>query len=119
MSVISNAKEIAELIKKLGDVELYKKIVELEGEIIELTREKHSFEVRVEELQKVLQISKDMNFKEPFYYVEGDNVPFCPKCWEGDSTSVHLFNRGVFSEGETKFECHHCKSVYWFEGHHA
>ena len=40
MSIINNAKEIADLIKKIGDVELYRKIIELEGEIIELTNSK-------------------------------------------------------------------------------
>ena len=34
MSIIANAKEITELVKKLDDIELYRKIMELEGEII-------------------------------------------------------------------------------------
>ena len=35
MSIIDNAKEVATLIKKIGDVDLYRKIGELEGEIID------------------------------------------------------------------------------------
>ena len=36
MSIIDNVKEIANLVQKLGDMELNRKIVELEGEIIEI-----------------------------------------------------------------------------------
>lgn len=58
MSVIDNIKEIAGLIKKVGDIELYRKIIELEGELIELTREKRNLEERVADLGKQLEISR-------------------------------------------------------------
>lgn len=120
MSVISNAKEIADLVKKLGDIELYKKIVELEGEIIEITRANHTLELRVEELTKSLEKTEHMNFKEPFYYVDGDSVPYCPNCWEGDKLTVHLFNCGYYrSTGDTKFICHQCKSNLWYRGQYV
>ena len=38
MSVVEDVGKIAELIKKIGDIELYKKILTLETEVIELTR---------------------------------------------------------------------------------
>ena len=112
MGIVSNAKEIADLVKKLGDIELYRKIVELEGEIIELTGENHALETRVRELTATLTTSQEIIFKEPFYYVEDDPVPFCPRCWEGDKVTIHLVNGGLF-EGETKFECVQCKHTYW------
>ena len=118
MGIVSNAKEVADLVKKLGDIELYRKIVELESEIIELTRENHSLETRVQELTATLTVSQSLKFKEPFYYSEDNPVPFCPKCWEGDKTAIHLFNRGS-SDGETHFECPHCKNTYWYRGNHA
>ena len=118
MGIVSNAKEIADLVKKLGDVELYRKIVELEAEIIELTRHNNTLEIRVQELTSTLTVSQSLTFKEPFYYLENDQVPFCPKCWEGDKTAIHLFHKGTF-EGETHFNCAHCKNDYWYKGHHA
>lgn len=118
MSIVSNAKEIADIVKKLGDIELYRKIVELEGEIIELTRTNHTLELRVQELSSKLRFAEQLTFKEPFYYAEGDPVPFCPKCWEGDHKTIHLVNNGVV-EGETEFLCVPCKHVYWYKGHNA
>lgn len=37
MGPLENIKEVADLIKKAGDIELYRKIAESEGEVIELT----------------------------------------------------------------------------------
>jgi hypothetical protein len=113
MSIVSNAKEIADLVKKIGDIELYRKIVELEGEIIELTREKHTLEIRVDELSKTLASRGKMTFQEPFYFQEGDAVPFCPNCWESEYRTVHLINGGRYDGGKIRFDCPTCKQLYW------
>jgi hypothetical protein len=47
MGVIENMKDIAELIKRAGDIELYRKMVESEGEVIDLTRENRRLGERV------------------------------------------------------------------------
>ncbi len=118
MSIIANAKEIAELVKKLDDIELYRKTIELEREIIELTREKLALELRVEKLNKALQTTSQMSFREPFYYVEGDSVPFCPKCWEVEKISVHLIYEDHYL-GEMKYACQHCNSIFWHNSNHT
>ena len=33
-----------------------------------------------------------MVFRKPFYFKEGDSVPYCPTCWEGKSQAVHLLD---------------------------
>ena len=90
MSVIDQAKEIAGLIKKIGDIELYRKIVELEGEIIELTRSNRELEEAKGDLERQLALKKSMTFKAPFYFIDGDAVPFCPNCWEKYNLPVHM-----------------------------
>ena len=54
MGIIDSAKEIADLIKQVGDMELYRKIVELEGEIIELTRKARGYEEEIEKLKGIV-----------------------------------------------------------------
>lgn len=90
MSVLDQAKELASLIKKVGDIEMYRQIVELEGEIIELTRTNRSLEESNSSLQKQLQLRSKMLFKQPFYFQEDDEVPFCPLCWEKEQQTIHL-----------------------------
>ena len=59
MSIISRVKEIAGQIKNLGDPELYRKIVELEGCVVELTKEKQALEEQNEQLKHSLEFRKE------------------------------------------------------------
>ena len=56
MDIVGNVKEIADLAKKYNDIEFYRKIVHLEGEVIELTRENRQAEQKIEELQTQLAL---------------------------------------------------------------
>ena len=49
-----------------------------------------------------------MVFKEPYYFQEGDSVPFCSRCWEGDNQTIHLIE--AINKGMKK--CPQCKSVF-------
>ena len=111
MSIISDAKEIADLVKQLGNIELYKKIVELEGNIIELTREKNGLEDKVGSLQKSLSISQNLEFKEPFYFMKGDPVPYCSKCWESERKAIHVVE--IYRESDHyRRDCPNCKIMF-------
>jgi hypothetical protein len=112
MSIIDNAKEIADLIKKIGDVELYRRIVELEGEIIELTRAKRQAEGEIERLGDILKRQEQMEFRKPFYFTPKDNHPFCPQCWEVNKVVVHLNGPINLSDKRRRYECFNCKSAF-------
>ncbi len=56
MGIVENLKDAADLAKKVGDLELYRKIVHLEGEVMDLTRENRHAEQKIEELQKQLAL---------------------------------------------------------------
>lgn len=42
MKIIDDAKNIADIIKELGRMDLYEKILELRGQIVDLTNENNS-----------------------------------------------------------------------------
>jgi hypothetical protein len=111
MNVIESLKEAADLAKKLGNIDLYKKIVELEGDIIEVTRQKLHLELKVDELQKQIALKSAMRFKEPFYYQQGDAVPFCPRCCENDGRAVHVIFH-YENDAESRWDCPQCKQEY-------
>lgn len=90
MSIISNAKELAELIKKVGDIELYRRIVELEGEIIELTRNNRELEEQLQKIKKQSNAIEKLTRKNSFYFLDNDNDPYCPYCVEVEQLAVHL-----------------------------
>ena len=105
MSIISDAKEIAELVKKLGQVELHRKIVELEGEIIELVRRDHERDKKINSLEEILAFKERLSFRSPFYYAQNDEIPFCSRCWETDQRPSHLVDIGTIGD---PWECKTC-----------
>ena len=90
MGIVHNVKEIADLIKKIGDVELYRKIVELEGEVIELTRKNRDMKDELSDLHKTLSFSDSLEFRAPFYWAKKDDTPYCPTCWEDQKKAIHM-----------------------------
>jgi hypothetical protein len=112
MSILDSAKEIADVIKKMGDIELYRKIVELEGQLIDLTREKRELEDRCHKLENELAFSKTLTFKPPVYYAEGDSTPYCATCWENEAKAIHL--EGPFcDDGDVSYSCRVCKNMVY------
>ncbi len=111
MGLMDNLKEIADLIRKYNDSELDKKISELERELVELTLQIGSLEEENEELKRTLSLIKKMGFKKPFYYQEGDPIPFCPRCWEKEKRPVHLLGPIKVGTG-LRYGCPHCKEFF-------
>jgi len=109
MNIVTELKDIAELVKKMGDIDLYRKIVELEGQVIELTRSNRELIESNEALQESLKMKDNLKFKEPFYYAENDMVPYCPKCWEDDNIAIHMvaYNK---SYSYRTYVCPKCKT---------
>ena len=106
MSIITDTKEIVDLVKKLGEVELYRKIVNLEEEIYQLSRENRDCRERVDELETALAFQGELTFRAPMYYAIGDDVPYCPNCWEGDDRAIHMI---LWPSGD--YHCPQCKTM--------
>jgi hypothetical protein len=113
MGIIEDVGNIAELIKKIGDMELYKQILTLETEVRELTRDKRRSDDKVEELERTLKLQKELVFKTPFYYLGDDPAPYCPGCWESKRLGVHLV-RAIIPGFGVQMECPSCKHHYSF-----
>ncbi|MGI9303344.1 MAG: hypothetical protein ACR2RB_11645, partial [Gammaproteobacteria bacterium] len=77
MSIIDNMKEIASVIKELDNVDLYRKIVELEGETIELIRVNRELEDRLSSLQRNQGIIAALDFDSPFFVNAEGSELFC------------------------------------------
>ena len=111
MDVIENIKEIGELARKYNDEELDQRIAELEGKILALIQEMKSLEEAREEKEKTLSLIKKMQFKKPFYFQEGDPIPFCPQCWERGKNPVHLLGPVKVGAG-FRYGCPSCKEYF-------
>ena len=115
MGVVENMKDVADLIKKLGDIDLNRRILKLEEEVLDLSREKRRGEEKIEELERSLKFKGELKFKEPFYWLGDDQVPYCGKCWEHERTAVHVVYSHQNSAGQY-WNCPNCKTHYTTHG---
>jgi hypothetical protein len=111
MGVVENMKDVADLVKKVGDIDLYRKILALEEEVIDLTRDKRRADDRIDELERVVKLKQELIFDEPFYWLKDDHIPFCPACWIDKQKAIHV---NLIEEGTryTKHNCPLCKHNY-------
>jgi hypothetical protein len=111
MSILSDAKEIADLVQKIGDIDLYRKIVELEGQILELTKQKRDADEKVEKLTQALAFKETLTFKSPVYFAKGEpTTPYCPKCWEGQRLASHLKPPDIYNT--MAWTCLQCEAKF-------
>jgi hypothetical protein len=116
MGVVENMKDVADFVKKFNDIELNRRILKLEEEVLDLSREKRRAEERIEELERALKLQKELVFKPPFYYVEGETTPYCPNCWESKRIAIHLHRARKPPPIGDVMECPSCKHDYRARG---
>jgi hypothetical protein len=111
MGIVDEIKDIADLVKKAGDIDLYRRIVNLEGEVIDLTRGKRRAEEKIEELERALKFNKELVLKDGLYWMPNDSTPFCTGCWDAKKLAVRL-KQLVMSIDGNRFQCPNCKYLY-------
>jgi hypothetical protein len=109
MGVVEDIRAFGDLIRKYNDIELNRQIVSLENEVLDLSRDKRRLEDQVESLQQSLRFSGQLKFKRQFYWIEGDNTPFCPGCWESKKMAIHLADN---PQNFAQMTCPSCKHIY-------
>ena len=123
MSIIDNAKEIADLVKKVGDIDLYRKIVELQAEVVQLSTRNFELEKKAKDLEDDLHRKQSLAHVRLIYYADDDPIPFCPRCWEIDNKLIHLFGPVKVTDPAVQFwqclVCHYDYSAKEGENFHA
>lgn len=104
--LFSDANEIA---KKTENLDLQRKLNELQGQIIFLERQLLEKDKKLLEYEKIQEDTKNFIFENNLYWSIGDNEktgPFCPKCKNGESkssqmtTDTHFYRCPVCSYNE-------------------
>ncbi|MCC3734706.1 hypothetical protein LLS47_17370 [Rouxiella badensis] len=97
--------ELANLMGELASVKL--EVVTFQALLFE-AEEKHKH------LEEQLKDKQTFNFHYGVFWKEGDEIAFCPRCYEGESKKVHM--RKEFTGGEPEYGirprnywyCFHC-----------
>ena len=114
MDPLNTLKKIRKIIRNTTDRELVRLILDLQKEIFAI--ESHNLELASEltSLKQQLELPVRMHTRPPsdYYFLDGDDVPFCPKCWESCGNAIHL-QAPVSVDGRARRECRVCRETYW------
>lgn len=90
MSVVDTAKTAYDLAKKGMTVEFQEKIMQLREEALELQEENLRLRKENWELKERIELREKVHYRRKVYWCDGDEVPFCPYCYEKSGLLVHL-----------------------------
>lgn len=111
MGIMENAKEVADLIKKYNDLDLYQKILDLRDEILQLREENITLKEELRQLKIADEIKAKIYRKGNCYYVKNedgeDSGPYCLACWDTDKCLVNLILKTT--RWGTNITCGHCE----------
>jgi len=110
MGIIENAKEAVKLVQQIDNIELYRKVLDLQGEAIDLTEQLKQKDEIISQLKDALDLKGRLTCKDSAYYLTSENGeiidgPFCTKCFDVD----HLKCRLVPDNREPQVICPNCK----------
>lgn len=111
MSLLDNAKEVANAVHEIKNLELYSKVLDLNRGIMDLIEDNRKLHAENVELNQKLQLREKMIFKEPFYFQDGDETPFCSVCWEDKKSAIHLKFVDQRSDGR-QWNCPACHNDF-------
>ncbi len=110
MSIIENAKEAVKLVQQIDNIELYRKILDLQTEAIELTDQLKQKDEKIDQLREALELKGNFICKDSAYYIADESGkiidgPFCTKCFDVN----HLKCRLVANTKEPQVICPNCE----------
>lgn len=110
MGIIENAKEAVKIVQQIDNIELYRKILDLQAEAIELSEELKKKDETISKLKDALSLKGKMICEASAYYItdeKGNKTegPFCTKCFDIDQSKCRL----VADNKEPQVICPNCK----------
>jgi hypothetical protein len=125
MGMVENFKDVISIVQKLDNIELYRKILDLQAEALRLSgdlitkdQELRSKERRITELEELTRFQATVVIADNGFYFDRDQSgrpmghPYCPKCWEVNRVPVHIHQMGSSVVERNKSVCPNCKSTY-------
>lgn len=113
MGIIENAKDAVKLVQKIGNIELHRKILDLQSEAIDLIEQSKLKDEKITKLKNALKVKGKMICKDSAYYLIDDkgkiiDGPFCTKCFDTDQDTIRIVAHTT--GGQVK--CLKCKVIF-------
>lgn len=117
MGIIENAKDAIKIVQKIDNIELYRKILDLQSEAMELIEQLKQKDETISKLNTALVLKGKMICESSAYYIvdkEGGKIdgPFCTKCFDVDHVTCRLVPITTPGQGREHVQCPNCKVVF-------
>ena len=109
MGLYDGIKDVANVLRKADNVELYQQLIELSAQALEMQNEIHRLTNENIDLKKAKEIeSRIERHDEPFVTLRDDDVKiiYCARCWDYDRKLIQV---RCYDSGE--FKCMNCKNA--------
>lgn len=113
MSILTEVKEIANLVQKIDNIELNRKILDLQAEVMELIEENGRLCEDSKALRDKLRWQSDMKVGQNSYWCakDGDlDGPFCTNCWDASRILIRLVSIDGLLSRAGNHKCPKCSN---------
>lgn len=104
MGIVDNIKDTVALIQKMDNLDLYRKVLDMQAEVMALVEENA-------DLKRKLRVSDELVFRDNAYWrgqgSQRENGPFCPRCWDSEAKLIRLKITKAYQP-----ECPNCKTYF-------
>jgi hypothetical protein len=122
MGLIDTIKELASTAQKVGQIELYRQILDLQGQALELAEDRARLRSELEAIRQSADVRVRLLFHDNRYWLRRDGAtpdgPFCSGCMDSKERLVRLYHKIHDPDGETRYfnECPSCQQILWGQG---
>jgi hypothetical protein len=89
MGTYDMVKDSFKTLKKLSEIELHRKILDLQEEVISLLERLKEAEGLNSSLKDRFKFKATLTLDQPFYFADGEKFPYCVHCWDNDQKAIH------------------------------
>lgn len=114
MELVNEVREVVELVEAMGDLALYKRVLDVERHALDLTNENFELQRQIKLLQEQATSRSQLVLKAPgkYYHLREDGTeegPVCPSCYDEKGLVIGLACAGP--SGSVDY-CRACKTRY-------
>ena len=108
MGLYDEIKDVAKVIQKVDNIDLYKQLLDLSSQALELQNEVAKLQQENANLTKRLEIEDDIERSEKLFITrksDSTKIKYCSHCWDSERKLIQI---DCHDSGQ--FDCPHCKS---------
>jgi hypothetical protein len=110
MSLLDDFRSVISTIQKIDNIELYRQIVDLQSEAVEIVAENTQLRGRISDLEAKFEVRQKLRFEANAYWI-GDTMetgdgPFCSNCYDQHQKLVRML---TLSNNNKWSECPTCE----------